>query len=63
MIQTEQETIAVPGEMMINGKETAPQNQTAFSSMIPFDKVKQHLSDKPLRRPNRTRPIEQPKKE
>ena len=62
MTETKEKPVAVPGEMRIveGGKETKPVVQSAFSSQIPFDQAKQHLSDKPLRRPNRTRPIDPP---
>jgi hypothetical protein len=35
-----------------------PENVTAASAVHGFESVKHLLSDKPLRRPNRTRPLE-----
>jgi hypothetical protein len=59
----EQNVIAVPGHAVNieDGKEARPQVLDAFTTIVPFDQVRHLLSDKPLRRPNRTRPIEQPK--
>jgi len=60
----EQNVIAVPGRTVNieDGKEATPPSQEAYTSSIPFDQLKHLLSDKPLRRPNRTKPIEPPSK-
>lgn len=54
-----------PGETIVVGQQnpqltgdTAPSIETNRTSMAPFSKMKHLLSDRPLRRPNRTRPIE-----
>jgi hypothetical protein len=58
-------TITAPGvSATVRGEERVSESQTGVtvSAMVELDKVEHLLSDKPLRRPNRTRPLERPKR-
>ena len=55
--------VGVPGvslSMAITGSQplTSRVPTTSFTALLDFEAVKDLLSNKPLRRPNRTRPIE-----
>lgn len=51
-------TQTVPGIAVTVGKAEIPAGPTTTSStMVPFGAVTHLLSDKPLRRPNRTKPL------
>ena len=65
MAAEEQKTITLPGKpvsMAVRGSlpMTSRVPVTSGTSLCTFDAVKNLLSDKPLRRPNRTRPIDAP---
>jgi len=58
----EQKTLTLPGKsisMMVKGSQplTTRVPVTSGTALYDFDAVKGLLSDKPLRRPNRTRPV------
>jgi len=58
----QQKTLTLPGKsisMMVKGSQplTSRAPVTSGTALSDFDAVKGLLSDKPLRRPNRTRPV------
>ena len=62
MSEQQQETVEAPGTSFTVRADTSPLDsvaiETEFPALVDFNKVKHLLSGKPLRRPNRTRPIE-----
>lgn len=61
MIQEKPKTRQIVGpsiSMSITGQVPPNAKPSVGNGLVSFDKIKPFLSDKPLRRPNRTRPIE-----
>ncbi len=60
-----QDAVGIPGKPFLLAMQGPPPatsrvSTTAFTALCDFESVKDLLSDKPLRRPNRTRPIDDP---
>lgn len=62
MTRDNQAIIEAPGETCILAQPTVPEQvvtaNIAHSVALPFEKVKHLLSDRPLRRPNRNKPLD-----
>jgi hypothetical protein len=58
----DQDTTTVPGDSIsirTQTKSAGDQSQTQFTTTTDMDADESLLSDKPIRRPNRTRPVQE----
>lgn len=60
-VQQRNEVVDIPGTayfIELQSSQTPAQSRTIVTGKMQFDSIKHLLSSKPLRRPNRTRPID-----